>query len=180
MFKIRLMKKPKINPSEELEKDDLLKDEEGLDTDTVKSGPQEENYEIDYKDRYVRLLSEFSNFQRQKDEELKSMAKFGNKNLLLKIIDVLDDVEMGLAQENVNEETKAVLTLLQSKLAHLLNIEGVQEIKLNPGDVYDPSLSEVLTMINDVQNRGKISHIARKGYLLADRVLRTAKVVVGK
>ena len=84
-----------------------------VEENNLESQAQESN-EPDFKDKYARLLAEFTNFQRQKDEEIKSMAKFGNSNLLSKVIDILDDIEMGLVQENISEETKNILEILKS------------------------------------------------------------------
>ncbi len=134
----------------------------------------------EYKEKYVRLLAEYTNAMRQKDAEIQTMAKFGNRNLLIKVIDIADDIEIGLAQENLSSETKGVLELLQSKVDHLLSMEGVSAIDFKPGDVYDPNKCEVITMIDDDNNKGKIAVVVRKGYSLGDRILRTSKVVVGK
>lgn len=141
---------------------------------------EEKRDEVDYKDKYVRLLAEYTNSLKQKDEELKSMAQFGNRNLLLKVLDIVDDIETGLMQDNLHEETKGILQLLQSKVTHLLTLEGVKEIEVQQGDAYDSSKAEVITMIEDEANKGKISQIVRKGYMMGDRVLRTAKVIIGK
>lgn len=136
--------------------------------------------EPDFKDKYTRLLAEFTNYQKQKEQEVRSMAAFGNSKLLTKILDIVDDIEMGLSQDTVSEETKSILNLLKEKLSHLLNFEGVKEIDLKPGDSFDANQSEAIHAVEDEKNSGKIIQVARKGYMLADRVLRTAKVVVGK
>lgn len=136
--------------------------------------------EIDYKDKFTRLLAEYSNFAKQKEAELQSTAKFANKNLLLKIIDILDDIESGLMQESVSEETKGILNILKIKVLQILAMDGVLEIELKPGDNFDPANSEVVNTIEDPKNSGKLIQILRKGYTISDRILRTAKVIVGK
>jgi molecular chaperone GrpE len=136
--------------------------------------------QVDYKEKYLRLLSEFTQYQRQKEEEVKAMAVYGNKSLLLKMIDLLDDMEMGLMQEGLSEETKSLLEMLKSKFENTLNVEGVKEISIKSGDQYDAQKCEVISAVEDENNKGKIIHVVRKGYMLSDRVLRTAKVIVGK
>jgi molecular chaperone GrpE len=138
------------------------------------------NNEIDYKDKYVRLLAEFSNFSRQKEDEIKSIVKFANKNILLKIIDVIDDIDAGLQESNTTEETKSILNMVKTKLSQILLFEGVEEIKINKGDDFDATNSEVIQTIDDKENSGKIVEVLRKGYIMSDKVLRTAKVIVGK
>lgn len=139
-----------------------------------------ETSQIDYKDKYVRLLAEFTNFTKQKEEEIKGIVKFANKNILLKIIDIIDDIEAGLLQENTSEETKTILNINKNKLSQILVFESVEEIKINKGDTFDANTSEVIQTVEDSQNSGKIVEVLRKGYTMSDRVLRTAKVIVGK
>lgn len=135
---------------------------------------------VDYKDKYIRLLAEYTNFANQKDAELKSMAQFSNKNLLIKILDIVDDIEAGLVQESVSEETKSILEILKIKVLQILAMEGVLEIELSSGDSFDSEKCEVVQAIEDQKNSGKIVQVLRKGYTLSDRILRTAKVIVGK
>lgn len=141
---------------------------------------ESKNEEIDYKDKFTRLLAEYSNFAKQKEAELQSTAKFANKNLLLKIIDILDDIETGLIQEQVSEETKGILNILKIKILQILAMEGVLEIELKEGDDFDPSKCEVVTTVEDKGKSGKLIQILRRGYTISDKVLRTAKVIVGK
>jgi molecular chaperone GrpE len=177
MTKSDINEKEQKDESEDLDGMNLDKEEkEFLDSKPESSKPEE----IDYKDRYMRLLAEYTNAMKQKEEELKSMAKFGNRNLLIKVLDVVDDIEIGLTQENLNEETKGILQILQAKVQHLLSLEGVAEMEISAGANYDSSHHEVLGTVPHEEHKGKIAHIARKGYVMGDRVLRTAKVLVGK
>jgi len=156
-----------------------------IEQDTIKEREELEKKEyqkdqVDYMDKYTRLLAEYSNYAKQKEIELQSIAKFANKNLLLKVIDILDDIETGLLQEGVSEETKNILNILKIKILQMLAYEGVLEIELTEGDNFDSQKAEVVTVVEDEHKSGKIIQILRKGYTLSDKVLRTAKVVVGK
>lgn len=148
--------------------------------ETEQSIPEVKTTEPDFQQKYLRLLAEFSNYQKQKEEELRSMAVFSNKSLLLKMIDLLDDMEMGLIQVDLSEDTKNLLEMLKQKFEHTLKVEGVTGIDINPGDAYDPQKCEVIAAVEDENNKAKIVQVIRKGYALSDRVLRTAKVIVGK
>lgn len=154
-------------------------EEESLNNEIVDSA-ETATPEIDYKDKYTRLLAEYTNFVKQKEAEMSSMAKFANKSLLTKILDIVDDIEAGLLQESLNEETKSILNILKIKTLQILAMEGVLEIELNSGDSFDSEKCEVIQTVEDEKNSGKIVQVLRKGYTLSDRILRTAKVVVGK
>ena len=146
----------------------------------LKKNKEEKNQEIDYKDKYVRLLAEYTNFAKQKEIEMQNTAKFGNKNILLKILDILDDIDSGLKQEMVSEETKNILNILKIKIQQLLAYEGVLEMEIKLGDVFNPENCEVVNTVEDKEMSGKIIEVLRNGYTISDNVLRTAKVVVGK
>lgn len=163
---------------------DVTKETEKVISEEAKNQEEKEEKEekdlVDYKDKYTRILAEYSNYVKQKEIELQSAIRFANRNLLLKVIDVLDDIEAGLAQESVTEETKNILNILKIKILQILAIEGVSEIELAVGDDFDSQKAEVINVVEDKQNSGKIIQILRKGYTLSDKILRTAKVVVGK
>lgn len=146
----------------------------------LKKNKEEKSQKIDYKDKYVRLLAEYTNFAKQKEIEMQNTAKFGNKNILLKVLDILDDIDSGLKQEMVSEETKNILKILKIKIQQLLAYEGVLEMEIKVGDVFNPGNCEVVNTVEDKEMSGKIIEILRKGYTISDNVLRTAKVVVGK
>lgn len=146
----------------------------------LKKNKEEKSQKIDYKDKYVRLLAEYTNFAKQKEIEMQNTAKFGNKNILLKVLDILDDIDSGLKQEMVSEETKNILNILKIKIQQLLAYEGVLEMEIKVGDVFNPGNCEVVNTVEDKEMSGKIIEILRKGYTISDNVLRTAKVVVGK
>jgi molecular chaperone GrpE len=136
--------------------------------------------QVDYKDKYIRLLAEYTNFANQKEAEISAMAKFANKNLITKILDIIDDIEAGLNQEQVNEETKSILKILKIKIMQILAMESVLEIELSPGDPFDPEKCEAVKITEDKNFSGKIVQVLRKGYTISDKVLRTAKVIAGK
>ncbi len=93
-----------------------MKNDENVEEEVI----EVKNPEIDYKDKYTRLLAEYSNFAKQKEVEMASMAKFANKGLISKILDILDDIEAGLIQSETSEETKSILSILKSKLEHTI------------------------------------------------------------
>lgn len=142
-------------------------------------GTASESQEANFQEKYVRLLSEFTNYQRQKEEEIKSASMYGHTNLLLKIIDLADDIDMGLFQERLHEETRNILTMFKSKIENVLATEQVKPVEIGKGSAVDPACCEVMSTIQDQENKGKVIQVVSRGYTLGDRVLRPAKVIVG-
>lgn len=136
----------------------------------------------DYKDKYIRLQAEFANFARQKEQEILSATKFAKNNILLRVLEVIDDIEAYLAQENINEEVKNILSILLAKLNLLITLEGVTVVEINPGDDFDYTIAEVVdtTPSQDESQKGKVAYVIKKCYKIYDKVLRTAKIIVFK
>ncbi|MCX8034757.1 MAG: nucleotide exchange factor GrpE [Candidatus Dojkabacteria bacterium] len=136
----------------------------------------------DYKDKYIRLQAEFANFARQKEQEVLSATKFAKNNILLRVLEVIDDIEAYLAQENINEEVKNILNILLAKLNLLITLEGVTVVEINPGDDFDYTIAEVVdtTPSQDDSQKGKVAYVIKKCYKIYDKVLRTAKIIVFK
>ncbi len=171
---------PQVKNLDEANKESLGEAQASVSQNNEVVNSNNEDKKVDYKDKYLRLLAEYSNFVKQKEVEIQNVVKFANRNLLLKVIDVLDDIEIGLKQSVISEDTKNILSILKVKLEQLLTLEGVREIELKVGDEYDANKCEVVNTIDQDGMSGKIVEILRKGYMISDHILRTAKVVVGK
>ncbi|NEM98270.1 nucleotide exchange factor GrpE [Pontibacter burrus] len=136
------------------------------------------------KDKYIRLMAEFENFRRRTAKERIDLIKTANEDLMSNLLPVLDDMER--AQQSM-EETKDVDALLQGlelvfhKLKLTLNQKGLQLMDLKPGDDFDADFHEAVTQIPAPSEdlRGKIVDVLEKGYMLNEKVVRFAKVVIG-
>ena len=128
------------------------------------------------KDKYLRLLAEFENYKRRTSKERIESSKFASQDMIASLLPVLDDFEReskyGLATEGS--------TLIHNKLSQILKQKGLVEMESN-GQVFDPAVHEAateLTVPDDKKNR--IIDTVEKGYYLSDKIIRYAKVVVGK
>ncbi len=138
----------------------------------------------DYKDKYLRLYSEFENFRRRTNKEKLEMISTANEKLLAEVLPVLDDFERAektLEEKNDLESHVKGMDLIHQKLRSTLNTKGVKKMDALEQD-FDPELHEAITQI-PVDNKkmiGKVVDVIEEGYYLNEKVLRHAKVVVGK
>lgn len=133
-------------------------------------GSQEEH--IDYKDRYVRALADYKNLQRQVDEERKLIFAVATANVLEQIlptVDLLYKAEVFIKDPGMQ--------MVKDQLLHVLKEFGLKEIELL-GKPYDPHTAEVVGTIES-EKEGEVLEVVRKGYMLADRVIRVGQVKVG-
>jgi len=137
-----------------------------------------------YWDRLLRLQADFDNTRKRLEKEKQDFVKFANEGMILELLNVLDDLErtVDLAQSK-HQDLPAFLKGVEMILAHLyemLKEYGVKPIEAQ-GKLFDPHYHEALMQAEnkDVPEHTIVEEL-QKGYLLNDRVIRTAKVKVSK
>lgn len=180
---------------EELEENILNGQEEqtekGVEDENM-SGEATESSEMDekdtqiaeLKDKYLRLASDFENYKRRAVREKLEMMGSAAKATLSALLPVLDDFDR--AKKNADDENSEEffsegVELVYHKLHNTLQQKGLQVMESN-NEVFDPELHEAITEIPAPSDdmKGKIIDTVEKGYYLNDKILRYAKVVVGK
>jgi len=132
----------------------------------------------DYLDALQRLKAEFDNYRKRVARDQHELAARASERLVKELVPVLDDLERALEAAAQHEEAKLEegVGLVHRSLAELLAREGVAEI---PTDgKFDPHVQEALLAQPSEQEEGTVIQVLQKGYLLGDRVLRPARVVV--
>lgn len=136
------------------------------------------------KDKYVRKVAEFDNYKRRNAKERMELIQTAGKEVITDLLDVLDDLERAEKQLESSEIKDAVregLMLVFNKLRNKLYAKGLKPMEtlhqeFNP-DLHD-AISEIPAPSDDL--KGKILDEVAKGYYLNDKIIRHAKVVVGK
>ena len=138
----------------------------------------------EYWDRILRLQADFENSRKRFEREKQDFVKFANEGIILELLNILDDLERTVSlAESKHQDLPAFLKGAEMILAHLyemLKEYGVKPIDAE-GKLFDPNYHEALMQIEDkdVPEHTVVEEL-QKGYLLNDRVIRTAKVKVSK
>ncbi len=138
----------------------------------------------EYWDKILRLQADFDNMRKRLEREKQDFIKFANEGIILELLNVLDDLErtVGLA-ESQHQDLSSFLKGVEMILAHLyemLKEYGVKPIEAE-GKIFDPHLHEAMMQVEDKNlPENTVVEELQKGYLLNDRVIRTAKVKVSK
>jgi len=138
----------------------------------------------EYWDKLLRLQADFDNTRKRLDREKQDFVKFANEGIILELLNILDDLErtVDLAQSK-HQDLPVFLKGVEMILAHLyemLKEYGVKPIEAE-GKLFDPHYHEALMQAEnkDVPEHTILEEL-QKGYLLNDRIIRTAKVKVSK
>lgn len=133
------------------------------------------------KDKYLRLYSEFENFRRRTSKEKLELIQTANEQLVKVMLPVIDDFERAekAFQGSSSKEMEGFL-LIYNKFKKILEQTGVKRMEAK-GTNFDADLHEAITQLPapDESQKGKVLEVVENGYLLGDKVVRHAKVVVG-
>lgn len=137
----------------------------------------------EYKDKHLRLFADFDNFKKRNAKERLDLILTASKDVIKDMLPVLDDFERATkALENTTdvEAVKDGMKLIQNKLIKTLEAKGLKSIEAKGTD-FNVELHEAITEIAATpEMAGKVIDELEKGYYLNDKIIRFAKVVVGK
>lgn len=137
-----------------------------------------------YKDKYIRLVADFENYKRRTAKERIDLIQTAGKEIITSLLEVLDDCDRAEKQISTSgdiEHIKEGVQLVFNKLRSILQSKGLKSMESVNTD-FDVEKHEAITEIDvpDKSLKGKVIDEIIKGYYLNDKIVRFAKVVVGK
>jgi len=149
----------------------------GNETDKLSAELQEQ------KDKYLRLFAEFDNYKRRTSRERIELIQTAGKDIIQSLLDVIDDADRAEKQIQVSDDINQVkegTQLIFNKLRNILQQKGLTPMESIDHD-FDVEKHEAITEIEaGGDKKGKVVDEVVKGYYLNDKLIRFAKVVVGK
>ena len=182
------MSKEKINEEQENQNTEQLNEEQ---VENSSEEQVEEQKELTWEDKYneindkfVRLYAEFDNYRRRTNKERIELISTASTGVVKDMIPVLDDFDRALANNEKSDDIKAVkegFVLVSTKFRSILEGKGLKAME-SKGKPFDSELHEAIANIPAPEKKlkGKVVDDVEKGYLLNDKVIRFAKVVVGQ
>jgi len=135
------------------------------------------------KDKFIRKVAEFENFKKRSTRERIELIQTAGKDVIVDLLEVIDDCERAEKQLANSDDIKVKegVTLVFNKLKNVLAAKGVKPMETIKQD-FDPDKHEAITEIPAPTEdmKGKVIDEVQKGYYLNDKIIRYAKVVVGK
>lgn len=147
--------------------------------DNTQGEPEEYKKKLEeYTNDLKRLQAEFENYKKRQEKENSHFVEYSVARVVSKLLVILDDFDSCLKSIKQNDEVTQGLLLLHKKLLKILQSEGLKEMA--PEHTFDPYKHEVVLTIESDKVDGEIVEVIQKGYMLKDKVLRHAKVVLSK
>lgn len=136
------------------------------------------------KDKYVRKVAEFDNFKRRNAKERLELIQTAGKDIITDLLEVMDDADRAQKQMETTEDAAVIregIMLVFNKLRNKIQAKGVKAMETIHQE-FNPDLHEAITEIPAPTDdlKGKVLDEVIKGYYLNDKIIRHAKVVVGK
>jgi molecular chaperone GrpE len=165
--------------SEEINSEETVASQDTEKEDEVKIPPPTEELLALEKDKNLRIFAEFDNFRKRTAKERIELYSTANKDIMTSLLPILDNFERSIKANNYTDEDGPALIYKQLKAE--LEKKGLNEMEDPIGKKLDTDFHEAITNIPapTKKEKGKILDVIETGYLLGDKVLRYAKVVVG-
>ncbi|BDU67576.1 MAG: protein GrpE [Candidatus Tyloplasma litorale] len=138
----------------------------------------------EFKNKYLSVLAEMENFRKRLDQEKRDLIKYRSSSFIQNILPTIDMFELAVSSENVSDEIKNWLEgfkMILRNFKSTLEAEGIKEIIVKPNDEFNSKFHHAIEEVETSEfESGKIIQVKQKGYLIHDRLLRPATVVVAK
>lgn len=139
----------------------------------------------DFKKRYYYLAAEMENTKKRFDREKANLLKYGTDKVLSALVEVVDNLERCIETMNGDQDEKVVkiatgIKMVREQFLGVLSDNGLKKVNAL-GEIFDPNFHEALSQQEVAGKKDmEIIQVFLPGYLLQDRLLRPAKVVVAK
>lgn len=166
-----------VNPEQaEQGKMVLPKDLEGCQAELIETRKEME----ELKDRFLRAAAQIENIRKWTERDVTTRSKESQRKLLRGFLEVVDNLERALAQPTDAERLAQGVRLTLRQFEKALAEAGVERMRVQPGDLFDPLYHEGLEARSDEVDLPMIAEVIQPGYFYEKELLRPASVVVLK
>ncbi|MBE0432376.1 nucleotide exchange factor GrpE [candidate division WOR-3 bacterium] len=136
-----------------------------------------------FKDRYLRALADLDNYRKRMEREYENMRQYSQVEFFRKIIPVLDSFDRAVNDVSTDSNTENYaqgVEMIYRQLRDTLRSMGLEEFS-SLGEIFDPARHEaVATVVSDDKPENTVVEEVSKGYVIRDRIIKPAKVLVSK
>lgn len=142
----------------------------------------------EYLEGWQRAKADFINFKKDEGKRFEDMARFVTTSIVDEFLPVLDSFDLALSNfssqnlegqalsHGIPESVEKGIMMIRSQFEDVLRKRGIEEIRVAPGDPFDPSKHESVGETKSEYPPGTIADVVQRGYMFRERVMRPARV----
>jgi molecular chaperone GrpE len=134
----------------------------------------------EYLDGWKRAKADLINYKKDEAKRFEDIIKFAVQELVRDLVPVLDSFDLALESLGTEPKVEKGVYLIRSQLEDVLKKRGLEKIAIAVGDRFDPAFHEAVAAVESSQDPGTIVEEVDRGYLLAGKLIRPARVKVAK
>ena len=134
----------------------------------------------EYLDGWKRAKAELLNYKKDEARRFEAVLKFANESLVKELLTVLDSFDFAIASFEKDSKTQKGLFLIKSQLEDILKRNGLERIKVEIGQPFNPEFHEAIAKIESNQPANIIVEEIEAGYILNGKVIRPARIKIAK
>lgn len=138
----------------------------------------------EYLNSWKRAAADFINYKKDETKRFSEMASYATNSLVKDLLPVLDSLDLGMSSLASDAVAQKGLGMIKAQFLEILKRQGVECIPVKKGDIFDPSLHEAMLEVaappGGEELAGKVVEEMAAGYTMNGRVIRAAKVSIGK
>ena len=143
-----------------------------------------EDEKKNYLDGWQRAQADMVNYKKDEGKRLEDLGRFITQSMLQDILPVLDSFDLALQSFRASgtggsQQERGVL-MIRSQLTDVFKKRGVAQIEVTPGEAFNPEKHESIGEVESDKPAGTVAEEVQKGYTLAGRVIRPARVRLAK
>lgn len=154
-------------------------------TETVQNNTLQDQLDLSraqaaqWQEKYSRLFADFQNFQKRLEREYAALKRSVQKDLLLDLLSVIDNIDRALEVKTEAQDWRAGIELVRKETLKVLQKHGVEEMQVQK--TFNPTVHESIMFVQSAEHQaGEVVAVLEKGYMFGDMVLRPAKVSVAQ
>src|SRR6478609_5235324 len=187
------MQNQELNPDKEQQEKETVPNETDIkaensvqnDENAASANPEDAEAKIkELNEKYLRLYSEFDNYRKRTIKERSELIKTAGEDVFKAVLPVIDDFERAIKANETTEDITGVkqgVQLIYNKLKNAVQQKGLVPF-VSIGETFNPDTMEAITYIPAAEDsqKGKVIDEAEKGYILGEKVIRYAKVIIAQ
>ncbi|MCL5012274.1 MAG: nucleotide exchange factor GrpE [Patescibacteria group bacterium] len=134
----------------------------------------------EYLDGWKRAKADLANYKKEETKRFESVLKFSNEQIIRDLLIVLDSFDLAIAARGGESKEEKGTFLIRAQLEDVLKRYGLERVVVSVGQPFDPALQEAIASIESTQASGTVVEEVERGYTLAGKLIRPARVKVAK